>query len=249
MMFSVSASKVLVVALALGAVIVALPNQAFGAPITLTAFGDTILQDNDNNGTADVLFGLGGFPAGPIGALTQANKPSQGSIFVTDRDAIRFNLNPLAGASVVSATLRLVQISDVRGLQAGSERVYGFLDDATPEVDDYSGGTLLGTISAPGIVGAVVTIDVTAFLQSALSSVGPGNDFAVFRLQDPVTTDLTGNPYSLSFSNDRTGGVPIQLIVETAAPAAAPAPSTVALLVLALSAGFMVRTRARVVRS
>ena len=216
------------------------------APITINALGDTILQDNDNNGNADApLFGLGGGSgsAGSFGAFTQANKPSQG-FFVTDSDAIRFNLSPLVGELITSATLRLVQRDDFRGLQAGTESVFGFTDDATPELDDYIGGTPLGIITAPGVVGAVVTLDVTSFVQNALTVFGPGNDFAVFRLQDPVTSDTTSNPFSLSFSNDRTpDGPPLQLIVDTAV-ATVPEPGTLLLLGSGL-AGLACRKRLR----
>lgn len=201
------------------------PGYVKAGPMTINALGDTILQDDHNNGTADDMFGLGGLAASS-GAITQANKPSQG-FFVTDRDAIRFDLSSLAGQTVASAVLRLDQISDFRGLQAGQESVYGFTGDATPVLSDYNGGNDLGIISAPGIVNSVVTLDVTGFVNDALANLTPGNTYAIFRLQDPVTSDLSGNPYSLSFSDDRTGGTLLQLVVDAQTT---PEPSSLTLL-------------------
>ena len=180
---------------------------------TINATGDTILQDSTGAGPATDLFGYGGFPTGATGAFTQVKKPTQ-NLFAVDRDAIRFDLSALAGRTVTSATLRFVQRDDVRGLQAGTEAVYGFTANATPTLSEFTGGVLLGNITAPGVVGSVVTLDVTAFTAASVTGFGGSNSFAVFRLQDPVTTDVTGNPYSLSFSNDRTpNGQPLQLIV------------------------------------
>ena len=212
-------------------------SQAFAASITLDALGDSVLQDDDNNGIADTIFGYGGFSAGTLGAFTQQNKPTQ-SAFVADRDAIRFALGSLVGQTVTTATLRMVQRTDLRGLQAGTESVFGFLDDSTVELDDYTGGSLLGAVSAPGVAGALVTLDVTAFVQAGLLAYGPGSDVAVFRLQDPVTADTTGNPYSLSFSNDRTpSGVPLQLVIETSEATPVPEPSTLFLFVSGIGMG------------
>jgi hypothetical protein len=185
-----------------------------GALISLDAIGDTQVQDGDLDGIFDSMFGYGG-GATSFGAITQKSRPSNPG-WVEVRDAIRFDLAPLAAMTVTSATLRLIQYGDFRGLQVGSESVYGFIDDVTPELDDATQGALVGAgeITAPGIQGAVVELDVTQFLAAAALSYTPG-DFAVFRLENPVTAELNGNPYSLSFYDDRTtGGDPLRLIVE-----------------------------------
>jgi hypothetical protein len=196
------------------------------AATIIEAVGDTITQDDNNDGIAESKFGYQGLSAGTIGVFTQRNKPSQ-TAFVEDRSVIRFDLALLLDQDIDHAILQLVQYGDFRGLQAGSADVYGFTDDNIVELDDHVQGVKIATLSAPGVEGVIVDIDVTAFLLSALTAFSPGADFVVFRLQNPVTSDATDNPYSLSFRSDRNEGPPPRLIAE---PRTVSAPPTLLLL-------------------